>query len=580
MKNTFPKAEVGIGPSQLLKWIASPNSRSYPLMVLVVIYPIAIGSLQEPPVGSELPLPIWLWDSILGIAIAATLLISRVSYKRDSLNITLITWSAAAIIAGLAPLGVAALVTEVPNYIWTGVPAAIASNLGLLVIVTIFVSAATEFRRSNKLSRDLNWKLQNREAWLSEELRVRQLELVGRVFVQMQPGLAQITELLKDSKSSQAASSLVALIDQTVRPLSSEIRQPVSDEQSRVTKRRVASWSSFAASMRRKVSVAALFHPWLPLIFCMVFFTHISYLANGAVGILYLLAFLVLSLVGSGFASRWASQKQLPYLALLALNPAASLGVSLLFLEGGFLLGLQDSEGLFWFTSVGVFLVYLISGYIGLYVFGQAVINREVSEANNLLSKSVAELQLRISSLRRKVAQSVHGDIQASLQATLVRLTKKDVEPEQLVSQLLADLEQSKILLETAEILTTSPDAFVQLIKQWREVCEISLSISSEAEALVAERDELRALIFEIVRERVLNAVKHSAADEIDVSILLDKDLLKIETRNQDFSSKRSIYSGGEGTKYLDEICENWTFGFVGSDVYFKAEIRVAEIKG
>lgn len=580
MKRKLLQAEVGIGPSRLLKWIASPISRSYSLIVFVVIYPVAIGSLQEPPVGSELPLPIWIWDSLLGFGIAATLCISRILIKRNNLKTSLITWLTAALVGAFAPLVVAAAVTQVPNYIWPGVPASIVSNLGLLFIYTIFFSAATEFRRSNKIASDFNWRLQNREAWLGEELRERQLELVRKVFFEIQPGLAEITELLRKSKSSQASTALAELIDQTVRPLSVEIRLRADDGPSRVTRRPAISWSTFITSMKRKVPFAALFSPWLPLLFCLLFFTHISFLANGALGILYLIAFLVLSLVGADFANRWAAQKQVPYLSLLALNPVVSVLVSLVFFEGGLLLGLQDSEGLFWFTSIGVFLVYLTSGYIGLYVSGQAVVNKEVGEANELLSTAVAELQLRITSLRRKIAQSVHGDIQASLQATLIRLTSKDLGPEQLISQLLADFEQSKVLLERPEILKTSPDALAQLVQQWSEICEVTLSTSREADALVAEREGLRAVVFEIVRERILNAVKHSAAEEIDISIGLNDGLLKIQTRNQDFSSKRAVISRGEGTKFLDETCENWSINFVGSDAVFKAEINVAKIKG
>jgi signal transduction histidine kinase len=76
------------------------------------------------------------------------------------------------------------------------------------------------------------------------------------------------------------------------------------------------------------------------------------------------------------------------------------------------------------------------------------------------------------------------------------------------------------------------------------------------------------------VRERIINAVKHSSAEEIDISIQLDGDVLVISSRNEDLGVGLKLDSSkGGGSKLLDEVCQSWTLGSDMGDVVFEARV-------
>jgi two-component sensor histidine kinase len=78
----------------------------------------------------------------------------------------------------------------------------------------------------------------------------------------------------------------------------------------------------------------------------------------------------------------------------------------------------------------------------------------------------------------------------------------------------------------------------------------------------------------ESVRERIINAVKHSSAEEIDISISFEGSDLVISSRNEDLGVGQKLdTTKGGGSTLLDEVCQNWKLGFDAGDVVFEARV-------
>ena len=78
----------------------------------------------------------------------------------------------------------------------------------------------------------------------------------------------------------------------------------------------------------------------------------------------------------------------------------------------------------------------------------------------------------------------------------------------------------------------------------------------------------------EIVRERIINAVKHSSAEEIDISISFEDSFLVISSRNEDLGVGQKLdATKGGGSTLLDEVSQSWKLSFDAGDVVFEARV-------
>jgi hypothetical protein len=244
------------------------------------------------------------------------------------------------------------------------------------------------------------------------------------------------------------------------------------------------------------------------------------------------------------------------------------------FAQGAEVLGVKGETGLTDFVAFGIFLVFAFAGFASIYIAGKALANLELLQVAQRLSAVVGELQLKTAALNKQMGLDLHGDVQAKLQAALVRLSRTTESQNNELDQVLKDLEQAAQSLLGEKPRVQGLAQFDEIAQLWDGICEVTISIDSESTSSMETNDELCALVAEIVRERIVNAVKHSSAEEIDISITATADHLTISTRNHDFAHQPiEGKSAGVGSAFLDAVCLSWSLDFEGGDTVFLAEV-------
>ncbi len=566
---------AGIGFKQLRSWISAKSATGLPLTFFVLIYPMAIGSLQQTFSGYEIPLPSWLWDLLLGVGVAAVLLFARLFVTRQTLLTNLTIWVFAALCGASLPILVSMPLGGAAESVVFGIPISALSLFGLQLFFTLAAGAINDYRASNKELLQIAAELEIRREGLNTELARRQRELAGQILSEVEPRISTIQDLLRNADSKQASNEILYLIDDLVRPLSQGLSISNSFETEGVPSVRVKpSLSALRRRFVRRLSVSSIFTPHLHVIFALSFFAPSMILAAGLSGLVYLFGFLVLQVSVYALISRLLGEMQLHHWILLISNLAVSAAASVSFVEVSRAAGLTDPEGLIAFVGFGVFLVFSAAGYVSIYSAAKQAANQEIRQATERLAYVVGELQLRTASLKKQFALDLHGDLQAKLQAALVRLERSASSDPAVVSQVLKDLGSATGGLQNPNAKAVGFEDIFVLRELWDGICEATIEISESAKSKLSNNSGQTAVVLEIVRERIINAVKHSSAEEIDISIGLEGDNLVISTRNEDLGVGINLgFRQGGGSKLLDEVCRSWKLDFDGGDVVFEARL-------
>ncbi len=585
---------------QALSWVGSASAFGWPIIAWVAFWPLIIGATGGQIPGSELPIDIHLYDLITGLVPAAVLIFFRYAFKAnrpaDFSGSTLKTIGAqvlAAIIGVSLTLFLVSLVGEIPLAYLVGAPIGIASIWGQIFGFTVIAIAIADLRAATKqLARKthrLRYLRANLEQRVIEQGEALQLEVEVRMGEQVNV-LRELLEGLQssadqDEHAARLAASIGATIDEVVRPLSLELANSVTKDtraEMRTLRQleRQISRLPFAQRMGLPINLRAVFNVPFAAIFLLVFMVPTYGYLFGALAMVQVAVPATAVATLLIWLARLSTRRvQTSYaLALMAVLVGASLAaVPFAFLNG--LLLINQYRQLLDFSAFGVFLVIALVCYGSLFYQAAFQILDRVREANLELRKLVAFLQNEFQINRRRLAQVVHGKIQARLQAASIKLKQADKITDELIAAIQEDLNAT--VLDSAD---TSLDAqsvevlLTEMADQWSGICDLTFSFVSRVADLVNNNSTLKAAVVEVVREAINNAVKHGDADEADIVITSSaRDTVNIEIRNAVYStgSAAGDRSRGYGSQLLDQITESWSVKFEDGDAIFEATISV-----
>lgn len=166
---------------------------------------------------------------------------------------------------------------------------------------------------------------------------------------------------------------------------------------------------------------------------------------------------------------------------------------------------------------------------------------RDLSEKQVLLERTLGDIERQSSRARKRLGQFLHGSIQGRLASVSMALsvaskTSSSDLLDELLLQARSQLELSA--LEVKQVLQgeESPaahslcDEIQQLKDGWKNLVELTFSVSDEAFICVQDRSGLSDLVVEAMQECITNAVRHGQAKRVNVQIGLDPNLfLKVK---------------------------------------------------
>ena len=200
---------------------------------------------------------------------------------------------------------------------------------------------------------------------------------------------------------------------------------------------------------------------------------------------------------------------------------------------------------------------------------------RDLSEKQVMLERTLADIERQSSRARRRLGKFLHGSIQGrlasvSMALTVAAKTSSSDLLDELLLQARNQLELSALevnqVLQGAESRTALnlADEIQQLNDGWKNIVELTFSVSDEAFSCLESRSGLTHLVVEAMQECITNAVRHGQAKRVNVQIGLDPSLflkvmndgLPIEKLTPGFGIM-SISTRTKGLKVLSE--DGWS---------------------
>ena len=205
-------------------------------------------------------------------------------------------------------------------------------------------------------------------------------------------------------------------------------------------------------------------------------------------------------------------------------------------------------------------------------------LRREQRHMERALAASLADqaeelgrVRQLVADQRARLAHLMHGGLQAELTASALTLSREwgtlepEQAPEEIVSQLLAEIDRQQAAMDTTPPALDLEDLF----DTWRLAMDLEVEFDREARAQLSEDAELRARVIDVLSEALTNIVRHGDHRRATVRVARGPDgTLEVTVRNPGILKSGPV---GLGSEELAERCAHWSRTQDGSDVVLVA---------
>jgi signal transduction histidine kinase len=572
-------------------WLSSPKVIGFPLIVFALVWPVGTGLLGGETPGQEFAFSIHLYDLLGAASAAGTLLIARalLRFASRSQNKTRIWPQLAAILSAavsavLLPIWIVETFSYVPEAYLKAIPIGVVSHFTNMLIFIMFWNSSKEQRAAVRELAVARKSLTFLKANLQTELAANQKALQDQVMAVLVPTIKQLTaEMKSESDNTVIAASLRTSIDQVVRPLSHELAKEDGSEQTMQSLRQFErSIVKLPARERwaQKLQLSEAANVPLITLAQVAFIIPTSTFLFGVQGYIASMVSAIAIVFANYGAVKLFSKRTASYGRVLFTSAGLGFISAFVYFAITFAVANQSTADRALFVAVAVFIASLISGYINCQLAIRRVSLQLAAESNHKLQDVVTQLKQDVWLNRRRMARVVHGSVQANLQAAAIRLIRGnkggDVKPDALVDAVAQSLQE--VLSDQAAQPKLS-SGLKSLQEFWAGACELTVIVDSELLTKIEANRQASECVYELISEATSNAVKHAAADEVDVVITGSNNLIDVEVRNAlgEQSSGGSLKSAGYGSRIYDEITSAWSLTFDDSDAILKATLPLSQ---
>lgn len=200
---------------------------------------------------------------------------------------------------------------------------------------------------------------------------------------------------------------------------------------------------------------------------------------------------------------------------------------------------------------------------------------QELAQVSEELKKVNSWLRQRLWLGQKSLAMELHGSVQSTLHAMAARLSKMKHPQKQDLEEVIQSIRDALNRIENQEYLAGGSliDLLGELKELWDGTAEISWTISPDAQVVVEADLGLARCLFEVIRETVVNSVKHGEATRIEISIEKVDDQLNLLVENDGQLVKGRP---GEGEKLFDQICLSHSIEHLENRVIFKGQLSIS----
>lgn len=389
-----------------------------------------------------------------------------------------------------------------------------------------------------------------------QELRAKAQEMLGGQ-------LQAITSYLKSAKTPNAerlTNEIQVLIDSKVRPLSVDLWRSLE----RMTDPALATQGPAKSKLPRVVFPAVDFRPHVVLMISgfNIFITTPG-LADWSTAWAFAPWILTFPFLGLALNALYPKQRGINLPVGASIIGAMSL-VAWLPSIGFLLLHTNEFPELrvLAFTSSSVIVMTSIAvGIWAAFKRERLAYLEQIDELNKERARQLALIDQAVWVARRNWSYLVHGTVQGALTVAISRVQLSKTVTKELAAQVLQDVERARAALNQTQSFSQSwTEVWPQIEQTWDGVCQVTHSITPEAEALLGSSSATSTCVAEIAKELVSNAFRHGKATQVDISIstATEQDLRITSTNNGSSVQKGRVE--GIGSEMFDELTTQWSW--------------------
>jgi signal transduction histidine kinase len=453
---------------------------------------------------------------------------------------------------------------------------AIAQFIALL-FVAILVSAIMHHRKLTRSLETETLKLQYVSKQMTERIKVLRDSIKFEIEKSVTPLMEQLKKLAEgDSKGDEnqvVQSIAVRIIDDELRPLSHRVvSEPGFDSEfplnrnDDLARRIVFPHRSSISTLIRPILVALL----------------VGFLAASQAirdfslpEILVITAFIFFLIASILTVVRWILRDWAPRTwvgipVVVALN-VVSIGIvywASAYFENAFTRPLGEA------ALVAIPIISIVSVLFGLAETTARRQEEQLFELNAQLLRAVSALRQREFIARKNLSYVIHGSIQGALHASLMRLAAAERPSAELVESIHSDiLNATRKVEDSASDYTYLVDTLSEIVDLWQGTCDVTWTLDYRTVSLLASSSTAAMSVAEIVRETVVNSVRHGKALNTSVDISAQDGLVLVTVTDNGLGVPADVELG-LGSHMMDELCLTWSRS--NNPVGTKVEARIS----
>ena len=399
----------------------------------------------------------------------------------------------------------------------------------------------------------------NRLEYVQENAQISLAKVSPKAAVEIKANLLREVDQLDKSSTAEILSRIRNIIDEVVRPLSKSLDQ------------KIASWTpptfenntfqvNWVTAFKESTKPTQINHTWVPAMMCIVALPTILQRTPALIAFPALLLICLFGLIWGRLVQIFIAPKFSSSIAyfLLALLNGGLMGSLTLFFTSDY----DEPYGLLLLSIVFYPLSSLVVSFLTTSIRLDQSTNSELSRITSALAWNVARIRERHFHMQKRLASTLHGEVQAKLASTYLQiqnLANAGDDSADKIKTLLQELRNTIEKIDSPKGAGSNLQEMLDRVKRnWQEVADIQLMVNPK----VLEHIELDKVcsdtLAEIIPELCFNGIKHGNADTITIDLRFkDERVVSLEVANNGTVHENTT-SDGLGTKFLNEAAIAW----------------------
>lgn len=431
------------------------------------------------------------------------------------------------------------------------------------VILSIVAISVAEYDIHSNLVRDLETRtieLESIRESMKDRLQVAEDNLRTFAVQTISPRITEIDGQLAALKSGGdkglALSQLQHYVDDELRPFSHQIaHDSMSSLVSNFTKQEVRQFR-----IPRQINIANSVRPFVSTLLFEVTLvaaaqrtmTFVEVLPATLFTTLFFVSYFVL------FQKIFAGRE-------LASLPGTIIGLTVFAIVGPLALTISESLGIAIpeHIKIAVIFIGLVFGSVN---FGFTLLTSQRTELATQLGEAIEQLALVVSILRqrewivrRRVSYVMHGSLQSSLNAAVLKLGASSNPSGEMIDQIRSEISQAldRIWQNRPEDYSFAK-AQQEITNVWAGTVQVNWKIADSASQALDTNPTTAECLGEVVREAVSNASRHGGADLVEIQITIENKRVLV-TALDNGSCSNTGKTQGLGSALLNDVCSSWS---------------------